>query len=262
MVTTSQTGTSDAAERVEGEAELTLDALVEAVSIGVVQLHVEGLETAKDRKADATCRDRSYGHALDVIGALNAVGDVPAPVDDPPVGREVVAHERQDHHHHVLGHADAVRVRHLGDGDAPVDRRLQVHVVGADARGDRELEARRARDPLRGEVGRPEGLGDHDVGVEKLTFERAARSVLVGGNDEGVAEPLEVGAQTELPGDAAKELARLEVDVVRRGGRLAIGVPRDRGDPFSRIRGGIAVDRVFVEDANDLRHGAPRSMVP
>ena len=68
-------------------------------------------------------------HALQVVGALDAVGDVPAAVDDPLVGGDVVAHEREDHHHDVLGDADAVAVGDLGDGDAVLDRRLQVDVV-------------------------------------------------------------------------------------------------------------------------------------
>ena len=40
----------------------------------------------------------------------------------------------------MLGDADAVGVRDLGDGDAVLDGGLQVDVVGADAGGDRQLE--------------------------------------------------------------------------------------------------------------------------
>ena len=39
----------------------------------------------------------------------------------------------------TLGHADAVAIGDLGDGDAVLDRRLQVDVIRADAGGDRQL---------------------------------------------------------------------------------------------------------------------------
>ena len=50
----------------------------------------------------------------------------------------------QDHHHDVLGDADAVAEGHLGNGDPVVDRGVQIDVVRTDTGGHRELE-RRAR---------------------------------------------------------------------------------------------------------------------
>ncbi len=102
----------------EGDAELALDLLWQAVAVGVVQADLERLQPPQHRRADAPGGDRADLHALQVIRARDAVGDVPAAVDHPLVGGDVVAHEREDHHHHVLGDADAVRVRHLGDRQA------------------------------------------------------------------------------------------------------------------------------------------------
>ena len=109
------------------------------------------------------------------------------PVDHPLVGRDVVAHQRQDHHHDVLGDADAVAVGDLGDGDPAVDRRLEVDVVRADPGGDRELQLRRLGDPLGGQVRGPERLRDDDVGVGQLALEDRVGPVLVGGDDQLVA---------------------------------------------------------------------------
>ena len=76
-----------------------------------VKMPVEGLEPAKHRKADATCGHRADVHALDVIGARDAVGDVPAALHHPLVGGNVVPHEPEDHHHDMLGDADRIAVR-------------------------------------------------------------------------------------------------------------------------------------------------------
>jgi hypothetical protein len=58
----------------------------------------------------------------------------------------------------VLGDADDVGPRDLGDGDAPVDLvgRVQVDVVGPDARGDGQLEVLGLGEALGGEVARVE----------------------------------------------------------------------------------------------------------
>jgi hypothetical protein len=93
---------------VKSQAELLLDVCRQPVAIGVVQLDVEGLEAAQHGKADAAGSDGSDLHALEVIRALDAVGNVPSAAHDPAVGRDVVAHERQDHHDDVLGDTDRV----------------------------------------------------------------------------------------------------------------------------------------------------------
>jgi hypothetical protein len=117
----------------------------------------------------------------------------------------------------MLGHADAVAVGDLGDRDVVGDRRVEVDVVGADAGSDRELQVRRLGDPLSGQIGRPEGLGDDDVGVGQLALENRVRAVLVGSDDELVAGRLEEPAQSQLTGDAADELPGGEVDRARSG---------------------------------------------
>src|SRR5262245_21751481 len=115
--------------RMEGQPELLLHLLRQAMLVIVVELDVERLQTAKRRETYAAGSDGADIHALDVLGALDAVGDVPAALDHPAASRKVVAHQRQDHHDDVLGHADRIAVSDLGDGDALVHRRLQIGVI-------------------------------------------------------------------------------------------------------------------------------------
>ena len=51
--------------------------MVASMPIEVVRVHVEGLESAQHHKADAAGRDGAHMHALNVIGTLDAIGDVP-----------------------------------------------------------------------------------------------------------------------------------------------------------------------------------------
>ena len=67
--------------------------------------------------------------SFEVVGALDAIGDVPAAFDHPAIGRDVVAHERENHHHDVLSDADRVAISDLGDGHALVHGGLQIRVV-------------------------------------------------------------------------------------------------------------------------------------
>ncbi len=78
IVTTSQTGTSDCGVLVEGEAELLLDLGRQPVPVGVVQADLERLQTPQHRRPDPTRADRADLHALEVVRAGGAVGDVPA----------------------------------------------------------------------------------------------------------------------------------------------------------------------------------------
>ena len=77
-------------------------------------------------------------------------------------------------------------------------------MVGADPGGDRQLQVRRLGDPLGGQVGGPEGLRDHHLGVGQVLVELGVLAVLVGGDDQLVARGLEELAQAELAGDAAR----------------------------------------------------------
>ena len=203
-----------------------------------MELDVERLEPAKRGKADAAGGDGADIHAFEVVRALDAIGDVPAASDHPAVGGDVVADQRQDHHDDVLGDADRVAVGDLGDGDALVHRGLQVGMVGADAGGDDELELLRLVEALLGHIGGPEGLRDHDLGVGQLLLEGRIRAVLVGGHDQCVAGLLQELAKPELAGDAAEQLARLEVDGAR-GGRRSDH--RDIGD-LGDVVAGIFLD--------------------
>ena len=60
------------------------------VTIDVVQLAVERVQTTKDTQADATGSNSADVHALHIVRTLNAVSDVPAAVDDLHVRRDVV----------------------------------------------------------------------------------------------------------------------------------------------------------------------------
>ena len=148
-----------------------------------------------------------------------------------------------------------LRVRDLGDRHAVLDRRLQVDVVGADAGGQRELQLRRLGDPLGGQVGGPERLGDHDIGVGELALEDRVRAVLVGGDDQLVPGSLEELAQPQLAGDAAEQLAGPEAERLRGRRALAVVVALDLRDIVARIGRRVAVDRVVVEHAENVRHG-------
>ncbi len=234
------------------EVELLLDRLGQAVAVEVVQLHVEGLEQPQHAQPDAARGHRAHLHALEVVGARHAVGDVPAALDHPVVRRDVVAHQAQRHHHHVLGHAVAVAVGDLGHRDAAVDRGLQVGMVGADARGHDHLELGCLRDALGRHVGGPEGLRDHDLGVVQLAVEHAVRAVLARGDHELVAVGLEVLAQAQLARDAAQQGAGLEVDAPRRGQRLSVGIALQVRQVVAGVGGGIARHGVVVEHANNL----------
>ena len=93
-----------------GEVELLLDRLGKPVSLVIMKMHVEGLQSAQHRKADAAGRARADVHALDVIGPFDTVGDVPAALHHPLVGGNIVPHESEDHHHHMFGDADRIAV--------------------------------------------------------------------------------------------------------------------------------------------------------
>jgi hypothetical protein len=61
-----------------GKAQLFLDRLEESMSIIIMRTHVEGLQSAEYGKAGAAGRNRADVHALDIVGLLDAVGDVSA----------------------------------------------------------------------------------------------------------------------------------------------------------------------------------------
>ena len=78
------------------------------------------------------------------------------------MGRQIISDQRQDHHDHVLGHADTVAIGHFGHRNASAHRRLKIDMIGADPGRDRKLQSSRFGDPILGQVGRPERLRNHD----------------------------------------------------------------------------------------------------
>jgi hypothetical protein len=54
-------------------------------------------------------------------------------------------------------------------------------------RGDSELQLLGLGDPIGRQIGRPEGLRDHDICVRKLALKHGSGPVLVGGDNESVA---------------------------------------------------------------------------
>ena len=80
------------------------------------------------------------------------------PFTTPLVRGDVVAHQTENHHHHVLSDANRVAIGHLGDGNATLHGSGQIDVVGADSGGDRHLQLGCFGDPLAGQIGWPERL--------------------------------------------------------------------------------------------------------
>src|SRR5437879_742074 len=102
-------------------------------------------------------------------------------------------------------------------------------MVRADSRSHGELQLRRLRDALRSEIGGPERLGDDDFRLGELSLEGRIGPVLVRGDHELVSASFDERSQAELARDAAEELPRLEVDLLRRGRGLAAVVALDTG---------------------------------
>ena len=123
-----------------GQIEFFFHRLRQPVAVIIVQMHIEGFQAFQHGKANAAGGDRADMHAFDVIGTLDAIGDVPAALHHPLIGRNVIANERQDHHDHVLGNADRIAVGDFGDSNLVVHRRLKIGVIGTNAGGDNKLQ--------------------------------------------------------------------------------------------------------------------------
>ena len=82
-------------------------------------------------------------------------------------------------------------------------------MVRADAGGDRQLELRRLGDPLGGQVGRPEGLRDDDVGIGEFALENRILGPSLSDVTTSVWPAiLEEFAQAQLAGHAAEKRRR------------------------------------------------------
>ena len=76
-----------------GEVQLFFDRLRQTVAVIIVQMHIEGFQAPQYGKPNAAGGDGADMHAFDVIGALHAIGDIPAALHHPLIGRNVIAHE-------------------------------------------------------------------------------------------------------------------------------------------------------------------------
>ncbi len=236
------------------QVQLFFDRFRQAVAVEIVQLDIERLHQAQNAQTDAAGGDGTDIHALDIVGARHAIGDVPAALDHPIVGGDVIADQPQDHHHHMFGDAVRVAIGDLGHGDAVIHRRLQIGMVRPDAGGHDHLQLGRFGDALGGHVGRPERLGNDDFGVMQLLVELGIGAVLVGGHHQRVALAFEIVAQAQLAGDAAQQGARREVDGLGRRRGLAVGIFVDFRNIVAGVRLRIAVHRVVIKNANNLGH--------
>ena len=140
-------------------------------------------------------------------------------------------HEDENQHDHVLGDADAVAVRDLGDGDPAIDRRLEIDVIRADPRRDRELQVGRDGEALRRQVRGPEGLGDHDLGLGSSP-RRPSRDRPCRRRRPTSAALLEKAPEAELAGHAPSRSPGVKYALGRRSG-LAVGRVLDRRDPLA-----------------------------
>src|ERR1700678_162223 len=92
------------------EIQFLFDRFWQSMSIEVVQVHIEGLESAQHRETNPAGSDCADMHSLNIIRTLDAVRDVPTALYDPLVRRDVIADEAEDHHHDVLCDADRIAV--------------------------------------------------------------------------------------------------------------------------------------------------------
>jgi hypothetical protein len=131
------------------------------MAIHVMQFHIERLQQAQDAQTDAAGSHGADVHRFQIVGgARHAVGDISAAFDHPVIGRDIVAHQRERHHHYVFGNAVAVAVGDFGDSNAALHGCLQVGVVRADAGRHDHLEIFCLGDAFGGHVSRPERLRD------------------------------------------------------------------------------------------------------
>src|SRR5262249_48220530 len=94
----------------EGEAELLLNLLRQAVLVSIVELHAEGLHPFEGGRADASGGHSANFIPLEIGGAHDESGVFPTASNHPAVGGDVVPDQRQDHHDDVLGDADRIAI--------------------------------------------------------------------------------------------------------------------------------------------------------
>mmetsp|Transcript_41475 Transcript_41475/g.120094 ORF Transcript_41475/g.120094 Transcript_41475/m.120094 type:complete len:253 (-) Transcript_41475:17-775(-) len=218
-----------------------------------MKMHIEGLQAPQHREADTAGGHRAHMHALDIVGTHDAVRDVPSAEDHLLVGGDVVAYQRQDHHHHVLGHRNGVAESNLRHGDVPAARGLQIHVVAADTRCEAHAQLRSLGDALCRHVRRPERLRDHHLRTGQVLLELRIGAVFIGCHDKLNSTRLQKGPQAQLAADTAEQRTGREIRLRCRGRRtLAVGVAFDLGNRIPSILRRVACDWVIVEHTDDL----------
>src|ERR1035438_8877648 len=90
------------------QPEFVYDICRKTMIVEIMQLHIERLQASQYCQANPAGGNCAHIHALQVISPLGAIGDVPALLNDPFIRWDVVADERQNLHHRMLGDADAV----------------------------------------------------------------------------------------------------------------------------------------------------------
>jgi hypothetical protein len=214
-----------------------------------MKAQIEGLQPPQHGQADAAGGNGAEMHALYVIAAGDAVGDVPPAVYGNLVGRQVIADQRQHHHHDVFRHADAVGAGHLGDRDVGARSCIEIDVIGANAGCEGQLQLLCLVDPLLGQIGRPERLGDDHFRIGQMFLEFRVRTILVACHNQLVTVLLHKAAKTQLARDTTDEFAGLETEGALRGrGGLTIRIAGDRRDAIPGIVRWISSFRVGIEN--------------
>ncbi len=89
----------------------------------------------------------------------------------------------------------------------------------------------------------------------QFAVEDAVGTVFTGRDDELMSIRFEVLAQAEFAGNAAEQRAGFEVDALRRGQGLTIGVAVDLRQVVASVGLGVAGNGIVIQHANDLGHG-------
>jgi len=197
-------------------------------------LAVERCQPTQDSLADTADSNSADDLALEVELVLGRLGHVPPALLDHLVGGDEVADEHQDGHDDVLCYRDDVGPRHLGDRDAAVGLvgRVEVDMVGPDARCDGELEVLGFGEALgcqvarveagyggrrvscqwsivRGKAGPNSRSGNDNLGINKLLIKGRRLALLIRSSNQSMSLILEPLANTKLVLGCAKKLWNL-----------------------------------------------------
>ncbi|MNN32556.1 hypothetical protein D3C81_1462790 [compost metagenome] len=83
----------------------------ESVTLGVLQVQVERLQSAKHGQTNTARADGAEMHAFDVIAPIHTISDIPAAFGGYRMCGQVTADQHKYQHHYVFGNADAIGAR-------------------------------------------------------------------------------------------------------------------------------------------------------